>query len=144
VRVGSTAALLAEVDLSDLVKTTLLLRFAQDYRHSRVGQGLLKQTVAAFPIAIAVAGRGADEAFDDLFREVHLLAGKQIMTTLLNAASVDEIVDGFLFGVLPSEERFDEWKTLSIIVVEDDGRQLKQISSALEKWLDGEEQVGGG
>jgi len=98
---------------------------------------LLQQAVASYPIAIAVGGAGAKRAFDDLLREVSAMSGGEDITTMmLDGASFEDIAEGFLFGVLPSEGRFDEWQMLSIIVVEDSGDCFDGMVGALERWAD--------
>jgi hypothetical protein len=139
VKVASLVPYLEESDLTEISNATLLLHFCRNYDVSLIGQRFLHQAVASCPIAIAVAGVGAGQAFDDLLREASTVSdSKHIMTTVLDGGSFDDIAEGFLFGVLPSEERFDEWQMHLIIVVEDSGDWLKGMAGALQKWVDDE------
>lgn len=106
---------LAQETLRDsLVMVILNLEF--DAGHS--GRKFFDGLIAPAPLAIVLFGTDTRAAFDLL---ITLLGdGRQrshIMTKYLSNGTVEDALEDFVRATWPSEERFDEWKSYSIIVV---------------------------
>lgn len=78
----------------------------------------LKDLVLASPLAILVSGQHARVIFDVL---LELLANPErrshIMTKLCDALDVSECVQEFFWATWPAEERFDNWKAYTTVIV---------------------------
>ena len=121
----------------EVSSATVLLVFSRDYAASEIGKRLLQLAIASCPLAIAVAGAGADAAFDDLLKTTSDSSySRHIMTARLDEDSHSDMVESFLFGVIPAEERFDEWKVVNILLVEDFNNCYQRIVEAISKWVD--------
>jgi hypothetical protein len=122
---------------TDLGTATVLLVFARDYRTSQLGKHVLRSVIASCPIAIAVAGVGSEAAFDDLVEVASdCTDSRHIMTAHIDDESLDDIAEGFLFGVMPAEERFEEWEFLAILIVDDASDYHHRMETAISKWAD--------
>jgi hypothetical protein len=95
------------------------------------------------PLGIAVAGGARKEAFDVLLQ---VQAGRRCeahtMTRSCGGTDISETIDDFLFGTLPSNDRFDEWEAYCILLLTDDDK-LDEFRRLLVMRCRGEDGVGG-
>lgn len=74
--------------------------------------------ISSSSLAIMLFGNSAEVAFDLL---IALLSDaeptRHIMTKYLNTGTLEDAVKDFIGATWPSEERFDEWKNYSIVII---------------------------
>jgi hypothetical protein len=71
----------------------------------------------AAPLAIVFFGVGARTAFDVALDLQSKLDAPHVMTKRSASGDLSEAIDDLLHATWPSEDRFDEWETYSILVV---------------------------
>jgi hypothetical protein len=98
---------------------------------------MIKYIVSAEPIAIVLAGIGANEAFDRLlnYLDSHTTT-KHIMTRLCDEPMFEDVVNDFLIATWPSEERHDEWSTYYVLTIENVESNLTGMFSDIKKLVD--------
>lgn len=98
---------------------------------------LLEDLARHAPLAIVLAGKGAEAAFDHL---IDILGRRpterHVMTKLCLQQDVSEFASDFLSATWPAEDRFDEWKTYSVFVLESDLSRYSSMISAIRKLID--------
>ena len=95
---------------------------------------LLLSLLDAAPLALAVYGQGAPLVFNDV---ISVLSGEtsdpHIMTYLISEENPLDAMREFLYAIWPSEERFDQWETYSIVCF--DSKDAALIVHSLEALL---------
>lgn len=84
------------------------------------------------PLGISVSGKNAETAFTRLITVLSdCNSNAHIMTALIEEDSIEEILEGFLFGIWPAEERFSEWESYSILAIGE--FEIAKIQAATER-----------
>ena len=98
---------------------------------------LLEELVKHAPLAVVLAGKGAEEAFDYL---LDLLARRPIevpvMTKLCLERNFSEVASDFLSATWPAQGRFDEWESYSVVALGGDASRYSRLLANLRKLID--------
>lgn len=98
-------------------------------------EAFLCDLLGSFPLAMVFFGGGSSLAFDFTLK---LQSKREIsphtMTKLSSMSVPKEAIEDFLQATWPSEERFDEWKSYSVLVVGDE-RLQDEMHQTLEAIL---------
>ena len=117
-----------------LLDSVMLVFFGNNFEPDENGLAFLESLVQQQPLAITVCGSGARKAFDSLISQ--LSDGKireHTMTKLFEANDFELAIEDLLQATWPSEDRFDEWKSYSILSV---GNVTARIEQAAKKFCD--------
>jgi hypothetical protein len=107
-------------DLSSSVLLLVLGDPGDDTVESEERRALLVKIFRFAPLAMVFFGWGAQLAWDYVIRLPPVEpAAPHTMTSAPDSNDLVEAIEELLQATLPAEERFDEWKTYSILVVGD-------------------------
>lgn len=98
---------------------------------------LIESLVIQAPLAIVLAGEAADETFDYLLNILDRYpTEKHVMTKLCTQIDLSEILMDFLSATWPSEDRFDEWRDYSLIVIGANETNYTRVIGGLKELID--------
>jgi hypothetical protein len=69
----------------------------------------------ANPLAIFIAGEGAERLFDDLLQALSVETAPRPMMTKYSVENAKEAIDLFLNSTWPCEESHDDWKSYVVV-----------------------------
>jgi hypothetical protein len=86
---------------------------------------IIEMVVKENPLAIFIGGENADHVFDIVLQYLDKHPGNSHIMTRVSNGSIDECIEEFLQATWPSEDRWDEWRTYTIIAYADNTGQLQ-------------------
>ncbi|HVU15721.1 MAG TPA: hypothetical protein VHD32_02265 [Candidatus Didemnitutus sp.] len=119
--------------VNSLMDSLVFVLMGSGQRYSKeCGEYFLAMLIRATPLGITLYGQDAKVAFDSL---IGLLteapAGKHIMTKFIEGQGTAEALKAFFQATWPSEERFDEWKRYSVILLAEENR-VPELTRVIE------------
>ncbi len=105
-----------------LQHTNLTLYIRNKIVDTRMFSKFIEKIAMDLPLILAVSGENSRESFDCLLETTSRLdargyTNEHIMTNIIESLNIKDILEDTVLGSFPIEERFDNWKTHSILQV---------------------------
>jgi hypothetical protein len=107
-------------DCMNLSDSTVMLLLGNGAERNGEVERVLSSVLAAAPLALMLFGANASTSFDRMLSLQARLRTPHVMTKLAHSPDLPEAIDEFLHATWPSEERFHQWRTYSILIIGND------------------------